>query len=168
MYSRAREEAESNPSQENNIKLQQSKAKHLKTKLECQRRGWREKTSSPNMEKDTIKLWNLTKALNDEGKKAAAIAFAKGYEEVSNTNIPTSRKKEIRTEIGERQKTPAHEIMQTDITMSEMKQPIRKLKKKKSPVPDNITNEMLHHLGNSSLNTLLGIFNLSWRQGQVP
>ncbi|CAG2257388.1 unnamed protein product [Mytilus edulis] len=40
---RAREEAESNPSQENNIKLQQSKAKHLKTKLECQRRGWREK-----------------------------------------------------------------------------------------------------------------------------
>ncbi|CAG2245306.1 unnamed protein product [Mytilus edulis] len=181
---RAREEAESNPSQENNIKLQQSKAKHLKTKLECQRRGWREKTSSLNMEKDTTKLWNLTKALNDEGSKgqkitledegktitgkAAANAFAKGNKEVSNTNIPTSRKKEIRTEIRERQKTPAHEIMQTDITMSEMKQSIRKLKKKKSPGPDNITNEMLQHLGNSSLNTLLDIFNLSWRQGQVP
>ncbi|CAC5418065.1 unnamed protein product [Mytilus coruscus] len=27
---------------------------------------------------------------------------------------------------------------------------------------------MLQHLGNSALNTLLDIFNLSWRQGQVP
>jgi hypothetical protein len=40
---RAREEAETNHSQENNIKLQQSKATHLRTKVECQRRGWREK-----------------------------------------------------------------------------------------------------------------------------
>ncbi|VDI67555.1 Hypothetical predicted protein [Mytilus galloprovincialis] len=134
--------------------------------------------------KDTIKLWNLTKALNDEGSKgqkitlevegktitgkAAANAFAKGYEEVRNTNIPTSRKKEIRTEVREGKKTPAHEIMQTDITMSEMKQSIRKLKKKKSPGPDKTTNDMLQHLGNSSLNTLLDIFNLSWRQGKVP
>jgi hypothetical protein len=59
---RAREEAETNPSQENNIKLQQSKAKHLRTKLECQIRGWREEnTSSLNMEKDTTMLWNLAK-----------------------------------------------------------------------------------------------------------
>jgi hypothetical protein len=40
---KAREEAETNPSQENNINLQQRKAKHLRTELECQR--WREKTS---------------------------------------------------------------------------------------------------------------------------
>jgi hypothetical protein len=59
---RAREEAETNPSQENNIKLQQSKAKHLRTKLESQRRGWREANmSSLNMKKDTSMLWNLTK-----------------------------------------------------------------------------------------------------------
>ncbi|CAG2211109.1 unnamed protein product [Mytilus edulis] len=99
------------------------------------------------------KTVELDKSSNDEGSKgqkktlevggktitgkAAANAFAKGYEE-------------------------------TDITMSEMKQSIRKLKEKKSPGPDNITNEMLQHLGNSSLNTLLDIFNLSWRQGQVP
>jgi hypothetical protein len=34
---RAREEAETNPIQENNIKLQESKARYLITKLECQR-----------------------------------------------------------------------------------------------------------------------------------
>jgi hypothetical protein len=107
---RAREEAETNPSQENNIKLQQSKAKHLRTKLESQRRGWgEENTSSLNMEKDTTMLWNLTKTLNDEGSKcqkntledegrtitgkAAANAFAKGDETESNTNIPLARKK---------------------------------------------------------------------------
>jgi hypothetical protein len=34
---RAREEAETNPIQENNIKLQESKTRYLITKLECQR-----------------------------------------------------------------------------------------------------------------------------------
>ena len=58
--------------------------------------------------------------------------------------------------------------MQNDITMPEVKKSIKKLKKKKSPGPDNITNEMLQHLGNSALGTLLDIFNLSWRQCQVP
>jgi hypothetical protein len=31
--------------------------------------SWREKTSKLNMEKDTTKLWRLTKALNDEGTR---------------------------------------------------------------------------------------------------
>ena len=175
---KAREEAETNLSQEN-IKLQQSKAKHLRTKFECQRRGWREKASSLNMEKDTTKQWNLTKALNDEGSKgqnitledegrtitgkAAANAFAKGYETESNTNIPLERKKEVRAEERERTKTAAY-----DITMPELKKSIKKLKKKTSPGPDNITNEMLQHLGNSALGTLLDIFNISWRHNQFP
>ena len=72
---RAIEETETNPSQENNIKLQQNKAKHLRTKLVCHKRGWREKTSSLNMEKDTTKLWNLAKALNDEGSKGQKITL---------------------------------------------------------------------------------------------
>jgi hypothetical protein len=45
---------------------------------------------------------------------------------------------------------------------------IKMLKKKKPTGPDNIKNEMLQHLGNSALGTLLDIFNLSWRQGQIP
>jgi len=127
---RAREEAEQNPSQENNIKLQQRKAKHLRTKLQCQRRGWREKTSSLNMEKDSKKLWNLTKALNDEGNrghtitlehhgqtitgKAAANAFAKGYQTESDISIPSTLKKEMRQEERERSKQAIHDIMQRE------------------------------------------------------
>ena len=67
------------------------------------------------MEKDTTKLWNLTKALNDEGSKGQKItledqgrtitgkAAAKGYEKESNTNIPLAHKKEVRAEERERE-----------------------------------------------------------------
>ena len=65
---RAREEAESNPSLENNIKLQQSNQNTSKQNSNAREEDG-EKISSLNMEKDTTKLWNLTKALNDEGNK---------------------------------------------------------------------------------------------------
>jgi hypothetical protein len=76
--------------------------------------------------------------------KAAANEFAKGYEKESNTYILPSRKKEVRTELRERPKVPTHDLMQGDITMFEMKADIMKMKK--TPGPDNITNEMLQHL----------------------
>ena len=97
--------------------------------------------------KDTKKLWNLTKALNVEGSKgekitlevegdatigkATANEFAKGYEKESNTDIPSSRKKEARTELRERSKVPTHELMQRDIPMGEMKAAIKKNEKEK-------------------------------------
>ena len=182
----ARREAETNPSQENKIKLQETKAKFLRTKLENRRRTWREKTANLNMEKDTKKLWNLTKALNDEGTKGqkitleedgrtlsgrtAATNFARAYAAESNIDTPQHRLKEIRQEEKERSAGQAEipEAMRNDITMAELKSAIQKLKKKKSPGPDNITNEMLQHLGNVALQKLLEIFNLSWKQGQVP
>ena len=52
--------------------------------------------------------------------------------------------------------------------MPELKKSINILKKKKSPGPDNIANEMLQHLGNLSLEILLNIFNIRWSQCQVP
>ena len=45
---RTKEVAEANPNQENNIKLQHSKARQLKTNHQCQKLGWTEKTSSLN------------------------------------------------------------------------------------------------------------------------
>ena len=38
--------------------------------------------------------------------------------------------------------------MHTDITLAELNMAIRKLKKRHSPGPDKIKNEMLQHLGN--------------------
>jgi hypothetical protein len=62
----ARREVEFQPSQDNNIRLQQEKAKFLKTKIQTTRRSWTEKNAFLNMKNDGIKLWRLTKKLNDE------------------------------------------------------------------------------------------------------
>ena len=60
------------------------------------------------------------------------------------------------------------DAMYKPITMAELKKAIRKLKKKKSPRPDRITYEMIMNLGNIALSNLLEIFNLSWKNGDVP
>ena len=139
------------------------------------------------MERDTTKLWRLTRALNDEesreqiislekegktitGKKAAD-AFARSYAQESNTRIPLELQKNVRKEERERingSNTDTHDAMTEELTIAELKIAIKQLKKKKSPGPDNITNEMLQHLGNIGLMKLLDVFNLSWREGQVP
>ena len=50
--------------------------------------------------------------------------------------------------------------------MAEHKKVIKKLKKKKSPEPDGITNEMVMNIGNiAALSKLPEIFNLSWNNG---
>ena len=181
---KAREDAEREPSNENNINLQQCKAKHLRTKLECKRKSWREKTASLNMERDTRKLWNLTRKLNEEDSrdhritlqdeeksltgKAAANAFVKAFENESNVDIPQALKKEIRKEQRNQEKGPVHDIMKAKITMTELLTAMKSLKKRKSPGPDNITNEMIENLGNTALKILLQIFNLSWKQGELP
>ena len=183
---RAREDAEANPSDENHIKLQHMKAKYLKTKLESTRRCWREKTGKLNMERDSSKLWKLTKALNDEGNrqqkitledqgkliinKQAANAFGTAFAYESNTTIPRKRDQDVKQEMKEKEKKmdTSLPVMQNDITKEELQKAIGKLKKRKSPGPDDITNEMLSHLGNTAQQKLLDIFNLSWKTGQVP
>ena len=182
---KAREKAEQTPSQENHLRLQESKAKYLRTKLECKRRSWRQKTASLNMEKDTTKLWKLTRALNEEGSrgqkitieedgeiltgKRAANAFATSYAKESDLEIQPQAQKESRQEQKDRaESNTTHPAMTEELTLEELRTAIQKLKKEKSPGPDGITNEMLQHLGNNAMKKLLDIFNLSWRTGEVP
>ena len=53
-------------------------------------------------------------------------------------------------------------------TMAELQKAISRLKSKKSPGPDEISNEMLINLCSAAKVKLLEIFNLSWEKGQVP
>jgi hypothetical protein len=128
------------------------------------------------MERDTTKLWRFTKAMNDKGYsgqkitqedddktltgRTAAYTFAKVYTQESNITIPRQLKKEVRREEKEK--------MMNDITMAELNKSIKQLKKKKSPGPDHVSNEMIQHLVNTTKQKLLDIYNLSWRSGQVP
>ena len=184
--SQAREEAESNPSQEANLSLQQAKAKFLRYKLEAQRKSWKSKTASLNLERDGRKLWRLTKQLNDDKDQArgqvtleedgemltgrqAANVFAHNYKDVSDIPVNREQQREARREQRERKtdrETPCH--MNQRLTLHELKTVLKKLKTKKSPGPDGITNEMLIHLGPTATSKLLEIYNHSWKQGQLP
>ena len=100
----------------------------------------------------------------------AANHLAQSYAKESNSTIPRALEKEIRLEERERTSkddSKTHEAMKKNITMEELKA-IKQLKKRKSPGPDNISNEMIQHLGNTALQKLLDMFNVSWSQGQVP
>ena len=44
----------------------------------------------------------------------------------------------------------------------------KKLKRRKSPGPDRITNEMLTYAGKPVLYKLLEIFNKTWQEGSLP
>ena len=180
----AREEAEKDASQESAIRLQCAKAKFLKAKVEAKRRSWREKTSSLNMEKDSKALWKLAKSLNEEDSrgstitldeggiltgKQAADCFAKTYGKESDIKVSPEQRRKARCEQQERAKRESNDdSMMLPLTLQELNTALRKLKKKKSPGPDGITNEMLTHLDTTARLKLLEIFNLSWEEGRVP
>ncbi len=181
--SEVRREVETNPSQENNISLQQAKAKFLQAKIHARRKSWKEKTASLNLEKDDRTLWKLTKQLNDEGGsnksptalvenatlltgKQAANRYADNYKDVSNIPISRERQREVMRDERERRSSRSEEVvMEERLTLQIV---LKQLKAKKSPGPDDITNEMLTNLGCFAMHTLLDIYNLSWREGRLP
>ena len=184
LLNEAREKAEKEPSQTNSIHLQQAKAKFLKKKLEAKRRSWREKTSSLNMERDEKALWKLTKCLNEEDSrgstitldeggiligKQAADCFAKTYGKESDLHVKAEQQRKVRKEQQKRRrKEQPKDEMTTPLTLRELDKALNKLKKRKSPGPDGITNEMLQHLDTTARLKLLEIFNLTWEEGRVP
>ena len=58
--------------------------------------------------------------------------------------------------------------MTDPFSTKELKGALKKMKTKKAPGPDEITVEMLKHLGACSRPVLLKIFNHSWIKGVVP
>ena len=109
------DEVESNPSEENNIEFRAVSEKCKRTYVEEARRSWTEKTESLNYEKDGRKLWNLTRALNNEETPGSTIClendqqeltgskvadcFIDSFEEISVTQIPPDRKNEVEIEL---------------------------------------------------------------------
>ena len=163
-----------------------AKMKYDETKVEEIRKAWHEKTQSLNIEKDEGKVWKLTKALNDDyqekhrstilkedekhitGKQAANL-LAETFKENSSLEIPREKAANMRQRIKqEAKKQETVDSMESDFTMFEMNKAIQKLKNKKAPGPDKITNEMIKHLSTQAKEYLLFIFNQSWKKGTFP
>src|ERR1700733_5697531 len=60
------------------------------------------------------------------------------------------------------------EIMGAPITIRELELAISKLKMRKSPGVDGVSNEMIKNLGTAAKTKLLQIFNTCWTSGEVP
>ena len=58
--------------------------------------------------------------------------------------------------------------MQQPLRLGELQRALMKLRSRRSPRPDGITNEMLIHLGSAAVCKLLQIYNHSWEQGVFP
>ena len=58
--------------------------------------------------------------------------------------------------------------MTDPFSMKELKDALNKVKTRKAPGPDEITGEMLKHLGACSRAVLLKIFYHSWMKGVIP
>jgi len=184
----AREQMELDPSVKNIASHDMRRATFEQKKTELIQESWQDKTASLNFEKDTKKLWQLTSVLNDDNRqqrkttlltgdgcstgKAAANVFAKTYEAVSTVTLPQERIREVRQEtrafLAEQKNEASPLYMSDSMTMQELEAALKKLKKKKAPGADGITNEMLKHLGYKAKRTLLLIFNLSWHSGKFP
>ena len=83
----ARKRLEQLPSPEHTILYNKARAAFDEEKTKEARKSWQEKTGSLNMEKDTQKLWNLTKALNDDQQHAPRAVLLK-----EDTQIFTGKK----------------------------------------------------------------------------
>ena len=58
--------------------------------------------------------------------------------------------------------------MSQPFTEKDLEEGLKQLKKEKSPGPDDITNELLIHMGMSTKKVLLQIYNTSWKHSSVP
>ena len=156
----ARKIAETNPSIENNIALKHASAKFNKTRNKARTKSWMKKTADLDMEKDDTKLWRLTRHLNDESTRQSKITLQQGdsivygkqaadilactYKEASDITVLPYQQAEVRRE-QRNIKIPGDlpDLMDSTISMEELNYAMKKLKQKKSPGPDGITNVML-------------------------
>ena len=179
---------ERNPTPQNVRRHSQLKVDLDKEKQTQTQASWKTKTASLNMERDSQKLWQLTKSLNGDNSergrttqqttngavtgKAAANVLARVFEEESTASPSADRVKDVRTQtraVLQNSATAGFDPCMTEcLTLWELEEALKKIKQKKAPGPDGITNEMLKHLGPGAKRTLLRIYNQSWSTGTVP
>ena len=186
--SESREEMERNPTPQNVRRHFQLKVDLDKEKQTQTQANWKTKTASLNMERETQKLWQLTKSLNGDNSergrtalqttngavtgKAAANVLARVFEEESTASPSANRVKDVRTQtlaVLQNSATTGFDPCRTEcLTLRELEEALKKMKQKKAPGPGGITNEMLKHLGAGAKRTILRIYNQSWSTGTVP
>ena len=186
--SESREEMERNPTPQNVRRHSQLKVDLNKEKQTQNRQAGKQKQHPSTWRETPKKLWQLTKSLNGDNSergrttlqttngavtgKGAANVLDRVFEEESTASPSADRVKDVRTQtraVLQNTATAGFDpCMSECLTLRELEEVLEKMKQKKAPGPDGITNEMLKHLGPGAKCTLLCIYNQSWSTGTVP
>ena len=101
------------------------------------------------------------------GKQAADLLIQQ-YADNSDLKVPAERTREVREAQDTFTGQEGEPEMNQPFTLRELEEGMLSLKKKKAPGADQITNEMLLHIGPKAKKKRLQLFNESWKAGIVP
>lgn len=183
----ARKKVETNPSRENKTAYNRLTAQVRYQVKISKKNHWTETCNKLDLKKNGHKAWGLLHSL--EGKKrksnpqplekAGCLAtndkkkanilnkhFAQVNHKLKRKILDTALTRTLKGQ--ERKPTVNIKTFESNFTIAEMTCALKKLKTRKTPGPDRITNEMITNLCGKSQSILLDFINRTWREGTVP
>ena len=153
---------------------------------ESKRENWTKTCEGLNLQHGGREAWTLLSNLSGENRKQnpAPIQtetetatsdfrkteiFNKAFAKVSKAEKKTTLDRGLEKVLHEKeQQTTNESTFLEPLTLTELTNSMKKLKKKKAPGPDKIHNEMLLNLGQKGKEVLLALYNKTWEHGLIP
>ena len=151
------------------------------------REHWRKTCQNLDLKKDGRKAWKLLKNLEGSKRKENPKPISHNGKKVSDAkkkaNIfnnymssvsKSSRRRNLDKSLWKQFKTTQNSPscnnlpFEQNFSTQELETAIKKAHKRKSPGPDQITNEMICNLGSKAKSQFLDLVNKSWQEGQIP
>ena len=149
----------------------------------AKRNVWRDTCSKLDLRRDGRKAWTLLQNISGKKRKTNPVPMPNGetdqkraeklnkhFANVNKTRTDKIKDKPKLKELKDKERMIAKPptIFTEKFTMNELESVLKILKKKKSPGPDKIHNEMLQNLGTQGKRVLLHLLNLTWTSGKLP
>jgi len=173
------------------IEYKRKRAKVIRTIKDAKKNYWHSYCSNLSYKSDVRKVWNTVRGINNVGNvksipsirnqdkaifdtKEKCNIFAKHYAFVSSSNNYTQefkdRKNKFETEHNSlfQSHKNDNEPINEEIQLSELIVALDECKKVSAPGIDDINYIMIKHLSNVSLKSILQVFNVIWKRGEIP
>lgn len=153
---------------------------------EAKKEAWKNKCEGLNLQNGGREAWDLLNNLSGEKRREnpkpltteaeklttdfkKAEHFNKYYASVNKSSKKTNLDRSLLGVLKTKEKdTMTPSIFDDPFTIGELNSALKKLKKRKSPGPDKIHNEMLQNLGKKGMSLVLNLFNKTWKEGSLP
>ena len=183
----ARKNVEKNPTRENKTAYNRLTGQVRYQVKVAKKNHWTKTCNQLDLKKHGHKAWGLLHALDgkktkknpqpleregclaaNDKKKANTFNkhFAKVNHKTKRKGLDTALIKGLKKQ--EKKPTANLKVFDSNFSSAEMTTALKKLKPRKTPGPDKVTNEMIVHLCVESQSVLLAYINRTWREGELP